>query len=127
MFFVLYCATATLSGIWPKNVAWTWKHGPQLSIYYKGYHPASTQETKEGQQSPNINSFKEPKHRIQGINSASLCCLAGRYDNPIPTRFLAPRDCCKITEQKIYKNAADIHLSSNFKVKGKLTNAVVSV
>ncbi len=24
-----------------------------------------------------------------GINSASLCSLAGRYDNPIPTRFLS--------------------------------------
>jgi hypothetical protein len=25
-----------------------------------------------------------------GIDSASLCSPAGRYDNPIPTRFLAP-------------------------------------
>jgi hypothetical protein len=25
-----------------------------------------------------------------------LCSLAGRYDNPIPTRFLAPIDCSKI-------------------------------
>jgi hypothetical protein len=25
-----------------------------------------------------------------------LCSLAGRYDNPIPTRFLAPIDCLKI-------------------------------
>ncbi len=24
------------------------------------------------------------------MNSASLCSLTGRYDNPIPTRFLAP-------------------------------------
>ncbi len=30
------------------------------------------------------------------MNSASLCSLAGRYDNPIPTRFLAPIDCLKI-------------------------------
>jgi hypothetical protein len=29
-------------------------------------------------------------------NSASLCSLAGRYDNPIPIRFLAPIDCLKI-------------------------------
>ncbi len=35
-------------------------------------------------------------NRFQGINSASLCSLAGRYDNPIPTRFLAPIDCLKI-------------------------------
>ena len=54
----------------------------------------------------------EPRNRCQGINSASLCSLAGRYDNPvpsrclapieflydnpIPTRFLAPKDCYKI-------------------------------
>ncbi len=36
-------------------------------------------------------TFKEPRNRLQGINSASLCSLAAdRYDNPIPTRFLAP-------------------------------------
>jgi hypothetical protein len=28
--------------------------------------------------------------RFHGISSAILCSLAGRYDNPIPTRFLAP-------------------------------------
>ncbi len=33
---------------------------------------------------------------MQGINSASLCSLAGRYVNPIPTRFLAVIDCLKI-------------------------------
>jgi hypothetical protein len=33
--------------------------------------------------------FKEPRNRFQGIESANLCRLAGRYDNPIPTRFLA--------------------------------------
>jgi hypothetical protein len=31
----------------------------------------------------------EPRNRFQGMNSASLCSLAGRYDNPIHTRFLA--------------------------------------
>ncbi len=30
------------------------------------------------------------QNRCQGINYASLCGLAGRYDNPIPTRLLAP-------------------------------------
>jgi hypothetical protein len=34
--------------------------------------------------------FMEPRNRFQGIASASLCSLAGRYDNPIPARFLAP-------------------------------------
>jgi hypothetical protein len=40
--------------------------------------------------------FMDPMNRFQGIKSASLCSLAGRYDNPIPTRFLAPIDCLKI-------------------------------
>jgi hypothetical protein len=30
------------------------------------------------------------------MNTASLCSLAGRYDNPIPPRFLALIDCLKI-------------------------------
>jgi hypothetical protein len=29
-------------------------------------------------------------------STASLCSMAGRYDNPIPIRFLAPTDCSKI-------------------------------
>jgi hypothetical protein len=33
---------------------------------------------------------------LLGIDPASLCSMAGRYDNPIPTRFLAPIDCSKI-------------------------------
>jgi hypothetical protein len=33
------------------------------------------------------------------MNSASLCSLAGWYDNPIPPRFLAPIDCLKIPAQ----------------------------
>jgi hypothetical protein len=41
----------------------------------------------------------EPRNRCQGINSASLCSLAGRYDNPIPTRCLAPIDFLKIPAQ----------------------------
>jgi hypothetical protein len=36
------------------------------------------------------------QNRFQGMNSASLCSLAGRYDIPIPPRFLAPKDCLKI-------------------------------
>jgi hypothetical protein len=30
------------------------------------------------------------------MNSASQCSLADRYNNTIPTRFLAPIDCLKI-------------------------------
>jgi hypothetical protein len=45
--------------------------------------------------SPYLITFKEPRNRFQGMNSASLCSLAGRYDKPIPTRCLAPIDCLK--------------------------------
>ncbi len=30
---------------------------------------------------PEFLNFKEPRKRFQGINSASLCSLSGRYDN----------------------------------------------
>jgi hypothetical protein len=42
----------------------------------------------------------EPRNQFQGMNSTSLCSLAGRYDNPIPTRFLTPIDCLKIPAQE---------------------------
>ncbi len=42
----------------------------------------------------------EPWNRFQGMNSASVCSLAGRYDNPIPTRCLAPIDCLIIPAQE---------------------------
>jgi hypothetical protein len=39
--------------------------------------------------------------RFQGINTNILCSLAGQYDYPIPTRFLAPIDCLKIQAQDL--------------------------
>jgi hypothetical protein len=45
--------------------------------------------------------FMEPRNRCQGINSASLCSLAGPYDNPIPSRCLAPIDFLKIPALRI--------------------------
>ncbi len=36
---------------------------------------------RESDQSPNFQTFMEPRNRIQGINSASLWSPAGRYDN----------------------------------------------
>jgi hypothetical protein len=48
----------------------------------------------------------EPRNRFQGMNSASLCSLAGRYDNPIPPRFIAPIDSSKIPAQIIYQARA---------------------
>ena len=58
-------------------------------------------------QSHDTNIFSEGRYflsrdgnfkllRISGIDSASLRSQAGRYDNPIPTRFLAPIDSLKI-------------------------------
>ncbi len=41
-------------------------------------------------QSQNFLTFNEPRNRFQEIDSASLCSLAGRHDNPNPARFLAP-------------------------------------
>jgi hypothetical protein len=38
-----------------------------------------------------------PRIRFQGMNSAILCSLAGRYDNPLPPQFLAPIDSLKIS------------------------------
>ncbi len=55
--------------------------------------------SKGHEQSTNFLTFKEPKNLFQGTNSARLCSLAGRYNNPIPTRFLAPTDCLKIPAQ----------------------------
>ncbi len=40
-----------------------------------------------------FKTCKEPRNRFKRIDSASLCSLAGREDNIIPTRFLAPNDC----------------------------------
>ncbi len=42
--------------------------------------------------------FMGPRNWFQGMNSASLCSLAGRYDNLIPTRChcLVPIDFLKI-------------------------------
>jgi hypothetical protein len=38
----------------------------------------------------------EPRNRFKGTISASLCRLAGRYDNPISSQFLALIECLKI-------------------------------
>ncbi len=39
-------------------------------------------------QSPSFKLLRTPR-----IDSPIQCSLAGRYDKPIPTRFLAPKDC----------------------------------
>ncbi len=42
--------------------------------------------------------LRSPRILFQGINFSSLCSLAGRYDNPIPTRFLGL--------QRLFKNSS---------------------
>jgi hypothetical protein len=43
---------------------------------------------------------RQAENRFLGsIKGLQIRALTGRYDNPIPTRFLAPIDCLKITEQ----------------------------
>jgi hypothetical protein len=56
----------------------------------------SLQSLPIGILSPYFLTFMETRNRFQGMNSASQCSLAGRYNNPISTRFLAPIDCLKI-------------------------------
>jgi hypothetical protein len=57
------------------------------------------------------------------MNSASICSLAGRYDNPIPTQFLAPIDCLKIpalADQLLLIPATDNNLVTQpFKARRK--------
>ncbi len=43
---------------------------------------------------------KQGYHTGARIVSACVCSLAGRYDNPIPARFLAPIDCLKISARE---------------------------
>jgi hypothetical protein len=45
---------------------------------------------------PECLNFSGAQESIPRNRSASLCSLAGRYGNPISTRFLAPIDCLKI-------------------------------
>ncbi len=59
-------------------------NGPLARIFWRKYI-----------QSPYFKTLMEPRNRFQGMNSASLWSLAGRYDNPIPPRFLAPIDYLK--------------------------------
>jgi len=47
--------------------------------------------------SPNFLTFKEPRNRFQGINSASLCSLADRYNKPYSYSVPRPR---RSTEEK---------------------------
>jgi hypothetical protein len=57
-----------------------------------------------------FETFKGPRNQFQGIDSATLCSLAGHFDNPIRSRFLAPIDCSKIPalDKKIFFHMARV-------------------
>ncbi len=57
--------------------------------------------------------FKRPRNRFQGMNFASLCSLAGRYDNPLPLRFLAPIDFKNSSSDPITLSETDLNLLRN--------------
>ncbi len=61
----------------------------------------------------------EPRIWFQGINSASLCSLVGRYDNHIPTHFLAPIDSLKIPAQELKNNYLKMYIQGRFAKKLK--------
>ncbi len=58
-FIVLFCPTATLSGIWSNN-------GPQLPNYLKVTTPR-TQQTKDGQQKNHNNTYSLTKEHGIGV------------------------------------------------------------
>ncbi len=81
----------------------------QVHITYAGWEEKGEEPSKKTIAKGSLFLFKyraritfmEPKNRFQGINSASIYSLAGRYDNPIPNLFLALVDCLKIPAQYI--------------------------
>ncbi len=48
--------------------------------------------------------FMGPRNWFQGMNSASLCSLACRYENPIPPQCLAPIEFLKIPALGLKRN-----------------------
>ncbi len=60
----------------------------------------------ETNQSPNFLTFKEPKNRFQGTNSARLCSLVGRYDNPY--------SCSVPSTHRLFKNSSTERASLSF-------------
>jgi hypothetical protein len=63
----------------------------------------------------------EPRNRFQFMNSDILCSLTGRYDNPIPTRCLAPIDCLKIPALNVqYMSASGFDLKGLYQALKKL-------
>jgi hypothetical protein len=54
---------------------------------------------RTGPPEPEFLIFKKPRNRPRESVPPDYVAWRGRYDNPIPTRFLAPIDCLKIPAQ----------------------------
>jgi len=84
-----------------------WPGGPEQHPYsYSVPRPHRLSKSKVlYNQSTNFKTFRQPKNRLQRINTASLCGLAGRYDIPILTRrFSRPH--------RLFKNSSTgLHFS----------------
>ncbi len=65
--------------------------------------------------SPYFKTCRGTRNRFQEMNSASLCSLAGRYDNPLPPRFLAPIDSLKIQCGPVHHNSPPGSLKKVYK------------
>jgi hypothetical protein len=63
---------------------------------------------------PNCPKFKPSINTFVALyvqeSTAILCSMVGRYDNPIPIRFLAPTDCSKIPFIDQFNSDDDIWL-----------------
>ncbi len=57
----------------------------------------------------------EPTNRFKGTNSASLCRLACRFDNHIPSRFLPPIYFLQILAQSQHLGPTRMHRAGIFK------------
>ncbi len=69
------------------------KFSPHFRVHMTVYTPDYRGRIFKRLWSPGIDSIQRNEFR-QPMRS-----LAGRYDNPFPTRFLAPLDCLKIPAQ----------------------------
>ncbi len=80
--------------LWMTN-SWSLIYASTVALKHESKLSRNLLWVKFGRQ-PVFLTFIEPRNRLQWMNAAGLCSLAGRYDNPIPTRFLVPVDCLKI-------------------------------
>jgi hypothetical protein len=70
---LLYCATSfRASSLMSRNIIFF----PCVSLFYLLF-------SQKKLQSWYFYTCMGPRNRFQGMNSASLCSLAGRYDNPL--------------------------------------------